>query len=584
MGIGRNEALAALGVLAALVVSAPAARAQVEAAPEADGAQATEGFEDFEPGRYKRVESSIGDIAVQEGWLTLIDGSRRGLADGICLRLDAASAGEPLDVTLELDGPAAPGETLEFLARRAQKPRTFELRLEFAGAEGALGALDLAPIVRQGAFAPASVALPEGAQTLRFVGRCEGRSPLMVDDLARRQPRRMELESVTLTHVARPAIADGEPFVAARIEQLATGTLDAIQSTTFDLRLEDEVGLARLELVGDAGTFTGEATEEGWSVVVDAPTRPGRTLFDVRAVLSPAPETGGPALQRSPRVLLAASHRPARAEGADESAPVVEVPAAASIVAAVLTPADQATCDTTSMVSVGSTNKKAGHVVCAAGLVDPSGAGVVRVFHWSPEGVRTTFDLAHGGYQLSRPSLLATRGTERVLLAAEATSSGRDRESPELLLGFWSEDGGRTFAAGEVLAIVDDDDVGHYGGCVRFTGGRGAVDGEGNWALPILRSYGHARQAAAILVSRDQGATWTVSSEVFRGAKTATIVSLGNTAILIDASFGSGAVRRETSTLNGGVWWQERLSTTRPARPAAPNGTAFVHVGLDTGW
>ncbi|MEL6430776.1 MAG: hypothetical protein AAFR54_16440, partial [Planctomycetota bacterium] len=65
---------------------------------------------------------------------------------------------------------------------------------------------------------------------------------------------------------------------------------------------------------------------------------------------------------------------------------------------------------------------------------------------------------------------------------------------------------------------------------------------------------------------------------------TATIVSLGNTAILIDASFGSGAVRRETSTLNGGVWWQERLSTTRPARPAAPNGTAFVHVGLDTGW
>ena len=199
MRIGTDGALATLGLFVALAIASPSARAQVDESPESEDGPRVEGFEEFEPGRFKRVESSIGAFAVEEGWLTLLDGTRRGLGDGICLRLDADSAGEVLNATLELESPAALGETLEFRARRAQKPDTFELRVEFLGAEGALGALDLASTVQRGPFTPVAVVLPEGARTLRFVGRCEGRSPFMVDDLVRRQARRMVLESGTLT-------------------------------------------------------------------------------------------------------------------------------------------------------------------------------------------------------------------------------------------------------------------------------------------------------------------------------------------------------------------------------------------------
>ena len=544
------------------------------------------GVEDFERmplGVFSRVESPLFTLEGPARGLVLVDRARRGEDGGRALRLKGGDG--PVELRIALPAPATARQTLRVRARRLARQGRFEATLA-AEAGDVRASASIGDWLPADEFAYVELGLPEGASEARLTLDCEGAVGLLLDDLELADARPMELTRVELARRGLPVLRGSRAPVPLGSLQLVTeGTLDPLALEAVEIRLDGDLELtsATARLRGDDAPF--ERTDGGWwrlergGALGGAPLRLELAGTVARGAAPDAPAEHG-ALARDAVGRLAAR---VRIRGAAE--PVDAVPRTwtrSLCTAARVVDGRAHTIDAVAAAPHVPTGSEA-WVVAAVALRGADGRPFVRILRWSAHGERTERDLAPEDAALGyvRPVLVLDRLGGAGLVALERVS-WRDGDAAGDLVVLGTDDGGATFGDAAALDVIDDDDAARIGGHLRLQPGRGVVEGT-TWALPILRSHGHPRCAAALLVSTDGGATWAVSTGVHAGARGASAVALGEKAILVEAWAEPRLPRAEQSTLNAGVWWVG-LSDASPPRPASPEGVAWVHVGRETGW
>ncbi|MEC7232040.1 MAG: sialidase family protein, partial [Planctomycetota bacterium] len=183
----------------------------------------------------------------------------------------------------------------------------------------------------------------------------------------------------------------------------------------------------------------------------------------------------------------------------------------------------------------------------------------------SPEGAVETLTV-----EGESPVLLLERGSQRVRLYFERPGAGR----PSC---FMSEDLGASWSEAPEPAVEGV----RIGTGLRLVPGRALTLSTGGWALPALHELLDGATAPGLLVSRDRGSTWSLSPHVARPMGTASLVELGDGAILADCGAAGRGTRYLASTLDLGAKWSESLSRRRPLLPCSGTSSAILHVGRD---
>jgi len=540
-------------------------------------------------GVFSRVESPHFTLEGPERGLVVVDRARRGESGGRALRLNGGDG--PVELRIVLPAAATERETLRLRARRLARKGRFDVTLSAASAAGE-SSISPGAWMSTDELGPVELPLPAGATEATLVLDCEGGVGLLLDDLEVADAAPMELARVELTRRGLPVVRGSrEPVPLGTVEVATRRTLDPLTLEAVEVRLVGglEISSASARAADDAsggGELAFASTEDGWWRV-----RPGALLdgaplrFEITGSVARAVPLD-PADAWSPLDRDAVGRLEARVRVSGAAAPTDAAPRSWTRELCTATPVvDGASYGVEAVAAApfGVTQSDAGAIVAAVALRGEDGRPFVRLLRWTPDAVRTERDLVPDDDALGfvRPALVLDRASGAGVLALERVA-WREGDPPGDLVALTTVDGGASFGDVEALAVRDDDDAARIGGHLRLQPGRGVVEG-GTWALPILRSYGHSACAAALLVSEDGGSSWAVSSGVLEGARGASAVALGEKAILVEAWADPALPRAERSTLNAGVWWVG-LSDARPARPASPEGVAWVHVGREIGW
>lgn len=564
----------------------------MSSAVSAAGQGRIESFERMPLGAFSRIESPAFTVEGPERGLVIVDRALRGEDGGHALRV---KGGGRAVVRIVLPTPSVAGETLRFRARRLAGDGRFDVSLAAEG-EGSERRRELGAWIPRDALRPLEFALPEGAGSVELTLACDGKVGLLLDDLERAAPTPMEITRVSLDRRGLPVLSGASralPLGAIEVETI--GAVEPVVLAAVEVRLEGGLALegARATLGGERHELV-RAEGDWWRAPLDLALDCGPLRIDVEGdavrsggdvdgdATARAGDAPAPGLARD-----AVGRLDARLVLVGREAPVDAAPRTWSrtlCTAAVVVDGDRFAVDAVAVAPHGITQRTVGSVVAVAALRAPKGSPFLRILRWSAAGELTERDLRPADPSLGyvRPALILDRRTGEGALVAETVPWPGDRDASGTVVAFRTEDGGATFGEPEDVDVTDDDDAAAIGGSLRLQPGRGVIEGS-TWALPILRSHGHPRCQAALLVSEDAGATWIVSTGVHDGARSASAVALGEQAILVEARGLPGAPRAEQSTLNSGVWWLG-LSETRPPRPASPEGVAWVHVGRETGW
>ncbi len=194
------------------------------------------GFEEANPGSFKKLESDIGTWTVNVG-RALIDNAHAKTGKH-CLQL---TGGEATVVTLQIADGTQNSGVLSFWAERWTARKPFSFRVEKNSGKGWQEIYNGDAHVRVGRAFLNHVKIPladDGIEQLRFTCRSPPNTGILIDDMRIDPPVPMRVVSVTSRKLALPVLVRNEvnPFsvvqieVAGTMEPLTLTNINAIQS------------------------------------------------------------------------------------------------------------------------------------------------------------------------------------------------------------------------------------------------------------------------------------------------------------------------------------------------------------------
>ena len=509
---------------------------------------------------YLELETAVGRLAASDRNLRIAPLHPVDAPDDLVLQVTGRrGAVGPIEVVWTLPAEARGGEVLVLDARRLNRRKGLGFELVLGDSAGDTAAVDLTKRLRVGDIERIHAALPAGSTsvTLRVVGpRGAG---VEFERLAIEPARPMRVNAVSARPVRMPVVP-GQVSLVGELTVLTEGALNPI---TVD-RLEVNAAVPSQVVVAASAVGLGDATGRGAAdqpFVIEGPVEllPGRNDFEVW--ITTAPPTGD--TRPGSKVALSLT---AVIGGERVELPLGERGArtARELVPASWLAGSEVTALALQALPVRGAPEPELFLAVEASSSEGSRIGVFRGLG-SAEGAAETLTVEGGS-----PVLLVERGTQRVRLFFE-------RPGSRVMSCALSEDMGASWAEAVEQAIEGV----RIGTGLRLVPGRAVTVSTGGWVIPSLQELQDGATAPGILVSRDRGSSWISSPHVPRPMATATVVELGDGAVLADCGAPGRGTRYLASTLDLGKTWSDSLTRRRPLLPCSGSSAALVHVGRD---
>ncbi|MEC8513424.1 MAG: sialidase family protein [Planctomycetota bacterium] len=546
-----------LSPLIALLSVAPA-----ESVPAQEGTPGVivESFDGVATGSHLDLETAVGQLAASERHIRVAPLHPVDAPDDLVLQLTGRRGAKgPIEVLWALPAEVRGGEVLVLDAGRLNRRKGLRCELVLGPPEGSGEVIDLTKRLRVGEFERIHAAVPAGTTTATFRVAGQRGAGVVIERLSIEPARPMRIASAT----ARPVMTPVLPGRVSTVAEVTIETEGGLNPLTFE-RLEVRAAVPSQTVVGAFAPRLGEPLVRA-SVdspfVIEGPValEPGRNDFEVR--IATGRPLGGALPGAEVDVSLAAV-----IDGGRLDLPTGE---RAARTAGELVPASWlAGSEVTALVLQAAPVRGASEPVLllAVEATAPEGPRI-GLFRGpgSPEGAVETLTV-----EGESPVLLLERGTQRARLYFERPGAGR----PSC---FISEDLGASWSEAPAPAVEGV----RIGTGLRLLPGRALTLSTGGWVLPALHELVEGATAPGLLVSRDRGSTWTLSPHVARPMDTASLVELGDGAILADCGAAGRGTRYLASTLDLGADWRDSLSRRRPLLPCSGASSAILHVGRD---